>query len=49
MSIGNLNSLSKFSDGSFDAVVVTLMLCSSWDIDFHIGDIHRVLAEVGLK
>ncbi|XP_022664293.1 uncharacterized protein LOC111251700 isoform X1 [Varroa destructor] len=47
MSIGNLNSLSKFSDGSFDAVVVTLMLCSSWDIDFHIGDIHRVLAEGG--
>ncbi|OQR68134.1 methyltransferase protein 7B-like, partial [Tropilaelaps mercedesae] len=46
-SIGDLNSLRKFSDASFDAVVVTLMLCNSRDIDNHIQHIYRILVQGG--
>lgn len=47
MTVGNLETLRDFADASFDAVVVTLMLCKSTNLDRDMRQLHRILVDGG--
>ena len=47
MTVGNLETLRDFSDNSFDAIVVTFMLCASLDLGRDMRELHRVITDGG--